>query len=147
MKTGDRFVPLENGWRLFDSGLKLMSGLLIFFSLVKFKRLLRKMRGPNKSFFANERLMTIHFGVFVLYIIGNFGEAIHPLIYLLNKNEWNAKYKEGDGSYLCRNMITHDVFTGLIISTNCVMLVLFTYLSVKFSEPLGDYRSSFLLLF
>jgi len=69
---------------LFDSVLKLMSALLIFFSLVKFKKLLKKMRGPNKSFFANERLMAVHLSVFVLYIIGNFGEVIHPLIYLLN---------------------------------------------------------------
>ena len=34
-----------------------------------------------------------------------------------------------------------------MIVTNYAMLFLFIYLSVKFSKPLKDYRSSFLLVF
>lgn len=57
---------------------------MILFALVKFKRLQRRIRRPNENFFANERLMTVHFCVFVMYILGNFGEVIHPTLYLLN---------------------------------------------------------------
>ena len=47
----------------------------------------------------------------------------------------------------CRNTISQIFFKDLISVTNYAMLCLFTYLSVKFSEPLENYQEKFLLLF
>ena len=59
-------------WHLFDAVLKLMCGLLILYSLLKFKGLVKRMRQSNAAHFTDERLMTVHLGIFSLYILANF---------------------------------------------------------------------------
>ena len=105
------------------------------------------MRQSNADFFASERLMAVHFAVFVLFIIANFGTCITSLIGFVRDNDSNNKYEKNDASSFCRDSITDAFFSGLTMFTNVLMLFLFTYLSVKFSEPLQDYRSNFLMLF
>ena len=137
-----------SAWFFFDAILKLMSGLLIVYSLLLFKGFVKKMRQSNADFFASERLMTVHFAVFVLFIIANFGICINISIEFVHLNEWYHKlFENDDASSLCRYQITDSFFKGLLFFTNVLMLFLFTYLSVKFSEPLKDYRSKFLMLF
>ena len=138
---------LRTAWLFFDAILKLMSGFLIVYSLLLFKGFVKKMRQSNADFFTSEGLMTVHFAVFVLFIIANFGTCIRNSISLVRYNDWNNKYEENDASSFCRDKITDAFFSGLTIFTNVLMLFLFTYLSVKFSEPLQDYRSNFLMLF
>ena len=115
--------------------------------MIKFKGLLKTMRKSNADFFASERLMSFHFGIFALYILANFGICIRTLIAFLNYDNWSNNYANDDSSSFCRDRITFVFFNGLTIITNCLMVCLFIYLSVKFSEPLEDYRSSFILLF
>ena len=118
-----------------------MSGFLIVYSLLLFKGFVKKMRQSNADFFASERLMTVHFAVFVLFIIANFGICILITI------EFALGTLTYDDLSHCQYWITDAFFKGLLTFTNVLMLLLFTYLSVKFSEPLKDYRSKFLMLF
>ena len=92
-----------SAWFFFDAILKLMSGLLIVYSLLLFKGFVKKMRQSNADFFTSERLMTVHFAVFVMFIIANFGFCINYSIYLVRDNEWDSKISEnGDHSSFCR---------------------------------------------
>ena len=86
-----KFFPL-NGvtglihavWHFSDSVLKLMTGILILYSLLKFKGFLKRMRRSNAAHFVNERLMTVHLSIFSLFILANFGDFINLTIYLTN---------------------------------------------------------------
>ena len=87
-----------SAWFFFDAILKLMSGLLIVYSLLLFKGFVKKMRQSNADFFASERLMTVHFAVFVLFIIANFGICINiSILYAL----YNRRLDDGF-SFYCR---------------------------------------------
>ena len=68
-----------------DTALKLISGLLILYSLFKFNGLVMRMRQSNSAHFANERLMTVHFVIFSLFVLANFGSCIINTIYSENK--------------------------------------------------------------
>ena len=87
-----------SAWFFFDAILKLMSGLLIVYSLLLFKGFVKKMRQSNADFFASERLMTVHFAVFVLVIIANFGICINITIaFALDNRRLNDGF-----SFYCR---------------------------------------------
>ena len=65
-----------------------ISGFLILYSLLKFQALRKGMRLSNAEFYASERLMTVHLGIFSLFILSNFGFCINYTIYVLNKKDW-----------------------------------------------------------
>ena len=147
LRYPDVLLALGNVWIFFDAALKLVSGLLILYSLLKFKGFVKRIRKSNAGHYDSERLMAVHFGIFSLFILANFGYCITYTIGVLNTDDWNNKLSNDDASSYCRYVITYDFFIGLMIVTNWMMICLFTYLSVKFSEPIEDYRSSFLLIF
>jgi hypothetical protein len=91
--------------------------------------------------------MTVHLGIFVLYIVANFGICTRNSIAFVRYSDWTNDYNDDNTSSFCRDRITFAFFSAFTIFTNYMMVSLFIYLSVKFSEPLKDYRSSFLLLF
>ena len=147
LRYPDVLLALGNVWIFLDAALKLVSGLLILYSLLKFKGFIKRIRKSNAGHYASERLMAVHFCIFSLFILANFGYCITYTIGVLNTDDWNNKLSNDDASSYCRYVITYDFFIGLMIVTNWMMICLFTYLSVKFSEPIEDYRSSFLLIF
>jgi len=113
------------------------------FSLLKFKSLVKTMQ-LNRDFFAKERLMIVHLLIFLIYIVAIFGYCFTAKeIFVNNVAWWNQVYPDP----ACRFLITNTFFNVLISVTNSTMIILFTYLSVRFSEPLEDYRAEFLLLF
>ena len=86
---------------LINSVLKVISGLVLIYSLLKFKRLVKSM-GARGDFFTSERLMFIHLFIFLVYIFANLGRFISQII------EWYFK-DEVSGS-TCRNYITEIFF-------------------------------------
>ena len=92
-------VYLING--LINSVLKVISGLVLIYSILKFKRLVKNM-GTRGDFFTSERLMFIHLFIFLVYIFANLGRFISQII------EWYFK-DEVSGS-TCRNYITEIFF-------------------------------------
>ena len=117
------------------------------YSLLKFKGLMMTIQKPNAGHFSNERLMTAHLSIFSLCILANFGYYINYAIYEVNRKDWKDEYNNRNPDSLCRFNIVYTSLYAFLYTTNFLMLCLFIYLSVKFSEPLEDYRSDFLLLF
>ena len=62
-----------------------MSGLLIIFSLLKFKELVKTMQLSNAGFFAGERVMAVHMGIFSMFIIATFADFINSTIFVVKQ--------------------------------------------------------------
>ena len=66
--------------------LKVISGLVLIYSLLKFKRLVKSM-GARGDFFTSERLMSIHFFIFLAYIFASFGLLVSHMTVWYFKDE------------------------------------------------------------
>ena len=57
------------------------------------------------------------------------------------------KIEEDDLYANCLVLMVDQSLYSLFTLANYILIILFTYLSVKFSEPIEDYRDKFLLMF
>ena len=122
---------------VFDVCNKAASAILLIYCLVNFSIIVKKMR--SKEFFTSERLMWIHFLIFALSILAYI--AILICVVLIQN------YSNSNTRAFCRAYASQEFFINLMLLGSFSMIVLFIFLSVKFSEPLRDYRKKFLLLF
>lgn len=70
--------PFEGAWNYFYGFINCVSCLLLIYSIVQFKRSLRKMK--SKKLFANEKLMVVHVLIYSLYIVSYFGWCVSDKI-------------------------------------------------------------------
>jgi len=128
-------TPLNNTNKhlFFDACNKAISAVLLIYSLAKFSRNIKTMK--SKEFFTSERLMKVHLAIFALFILAYL--AILVIIFLNNKYWYivDGNVKQA----FCRAFIAQEFFFNLMMVSGYAMVVLFIYLSVKFSEPLKDY--------
>lgn len=102
---------LNDAWYFFDVILKLVSGSLMILSLLKFKVLVKSMLQSNANHFTSERLMTLHLGIFLMFIVANIGFNTNYAIALAKTEDWNEKANENhDVSSWCRYKITSHFF-------------------------------------
>ena len=80
--------------------------------------------------------MFAHFAIFSIYLVGLIGWLAMLVI----------EDKVGPVGY-CKVLRWETVFSALGMISMLTLISLFTYLSIKFSEPLEDYGEDFLLLF
>jgi len=115
----------------FDGFIKVVSAALLVYSIIMLKHQVKKMQSPD--FFASERLMMVHLAIFVLYIFAYFGWCASSTIRYIERDKLGNSHKEGPYIPICRALVTSTVFMQLLHASSFAMLILFIYLSVKFS--------------
>ena len=113
--------------------------ILLVISVVKFRRQSKAM--DLQEYFGTEKLMSLHLIIFIASILSFFaGCFAYKLIS-------QCSVIGCDEETLCSRYSTWLIIHSIDIYLNISLIVLFTYLSVKFSEPLNDYQTQFLLMF
>ena len=140
-------IQMKKFYLYFDGFNKFVSAVLLVVSLCLFKRRVRRMK--QAKFYPAERLMSVHLAIFCVYILSYFGETITASIMGLTFKDAMFYYFKKPAELLpyCRLIVGNTFFIELSCLMNLCMLVLLTYLSVVFSEPLEDYHQRFLLIF
>lgn len=94
-----------------------------------------------QEYFGTEKLMSFHLLIFVMSILSYFSACIaYKIVYECTQGHCNL-------IQLCHRVSTWYIIKAIDEYLNVSLLVLFTYLSVKFSKPLNDYQTQFLLMF
>ena len=138
-----RDKPMKAFYTYTDAAIKSMIILLLTYSVSCFKKYLR----GQEQFFASEYIMCIHLTIFICYLTADFCYIVNGAIWYSHEDLNDKGYPENDQVY-CRYKITNQVFLFLCQICDLFMIILLSYLSVKFSVPLqDDYKTKFLLLF
>ena len=87
-----------------------------------------------------ERLMNIHTGIYISYIITNF---ISGGTQMMSKTE----YQSGNFKKSCQLQLVQRVFDDLLWVVLITMVLLQTYMSTKFSMPVQNSRQKFMLVY
>ena len=104
-----------------------MPAIVLIYSITRLRKQIKRLNSVEIS--AREWLMSIHTGIFTFYIVTSL--ANHLMIYLSND-----KGEELDNlAEVCRYTCAAQSFMITECLTNSAILALFTYMSVKFSQP------------
>ena len=68
----NKATPWHYAWYITDAVLLIMSGSLMIFSILRFKRLIKSMNSEGE-FFAGERLMAVHLLIFMMCVVAYIG--------------------------------------------------------------------------
>lgn len=94
----------------------------------------------QEDFFANEKLMYWHILLFSVWIIFYLGRVVNGILY-------DLYYEDEDWSKVCYNLKYTAATRVCGIMTGVAILLLFVYMSAKFSQPLDNYWQTFLLVY
>ena len=138
-----RDKPIEEFYAYTDAAIKAMIMLLLTYSVSCFKKYLR----GQEQFFASEYIMCIHLTIFICYLTADLCYILNAAIWYSQEDLNDQGYPENGQDY-CRYKILKQVFLFLCQIADLFMMILLSYLSVKFSMPMqDDYKTKFLLLF
>lgn len=121
----------------YDLCLKAASAVLLVFSMGKFSRNMNSVKAKDLK--QSEGLMIVHVTIFMIYIVAYLCLITCLIITLNTDNRTGQQYVS---KTYCRAYIGFNVFHLVMLFTSIVMLILFIFLSVKFSEPLKDYQDT-----
>ena len=112
---------------------KTIPAILLVYSVIKFRRQSKAM--DLQEYFGTEKLMSLHLIIFIASILCFFSGCY--AYRLINQcNEIGC-----DLETLCTRVSTWKIIHSIDIYLTSALIILFTYLSVKFSKPLNDYQT------
>ena len=114
---------------LFDVsvGIAVMPAILLIYSISHLRKQIKRLNSVEIR--AREWLMSIHTGIFTFYIVISL--ANHLMIYLSHR----VGEDQSNKAEVCRYTCAAQSFMITECLTNSIILALFTYMSLKFSQP------------
>lgn len=106
--------------------------VMLISTLIKFRRMIRKLR-ISDFFHTSKRMLCLHIGIFAIYLVAFLGLCVTGSLIMITSNDSNLLLN-------CRATIAYDICYAFCQATSLLMIVLLTIISVKFSEPISDYR-------
>ena len=110
-----------------SAGIAAMPAIVLIFSITRLRKQIKRLNSVEIR--AREWLMSIHTGIFTFYIVTSL--ANHLMIYLSNRMGEDLTNQAA----VCRYTCAAQSFMITECLTNSAILALFTYMSVKFSQP------------
>ena len=106
----------------FDTANKLLPAILLVITILLFRCQVSRLR--TRTFFSREKLMLVHTAIFLTYL----------LAYVTNLTLQTERSRVEVYTVLeCRLLVSDYFFIWLYTASDVAILVLFTYMSVKFS--------------
>ena len=120
--------------KTFDPANKLLPAIILIISVLLFR--CRFNGEQSQDVVANEKVIVAHLGIFITFVL-TYAASIILSSYYFSSTQGSLEK--------CRYYVAENYFYCFYITVNMLTLILFIFMSVKFSRPLNGYWNEFLL--